>query len=103
MAIKLDKLKRIQEAEPGDRVAFYLPNGNGKAISAEIYENYSDDGMFYVVTKNGAEFEVDYADVLWVKRFDGRWPRWVYNALKGIGIGDGGDDGEQQQRWQDEP
>lgn len=77
-----DKKKHyIDNLEVGTLVAFNLPNGKTK--SAKIARIASKVKKVKVQTDYGAEFIVPYDNIIWVKTGK-RWPRGVYNALKGI-------------------
>lgn len=81
------KRRYITNAAPGTIVAFRLPNG--KVKSAKIVEKFAGanepDGVdrLSVVTSYGRQFLIPYSSVIWVKSTD-RWPKGVYNQLKGI-------------------
>lgn len=80
-SISDDKLKYVSSADPGTLVAFKSPEG--KIISAKVVNRSMSRRKLKLVTAYGKEFVVDFDDVLWV-RTGSRWPRGVYNALKGI-------------------
>lgn len=73
--------KRVNRASVGTLVAFF--DILGKARTGKITE-HTDSGII-AVTEYGAKFLVTFDKVLWVK-FNHRWPRWVYNLLKGIKV-----------------
>lgn len=73
----------IDEAEVGMLVAFRTDKG--KVKSAKIIRKSSSEHKLLLETKYGAQFIVDYQDVIWVNT-TGRWPRWVFNLMKGIEI-----------------
>lgn len=74
-----NKAKYIGKAVVGTLIAFTLPTG--KALSGMVIQLC--DEAFEVETKNGRRFFVKHDNVMWVKT-NGRWPRQVYNALKGV-------------------
>lgn len=80
------KTSYIENAEVGTLVAFRL--SSGKVKSAKIIKKSSKKRMLKVETEYGAQFIVYYDDVIWV-RTGARWPRGVYNLLKGT-VGAGG-------------
>ena len=67
-------------------VAFKLPNG--KVKSAKIIKRSTPKRRFMVETKYGAQFVISFDDVIWVKTGT-RWPKHVYNLMKGIGDNNG--------------
>ena len=67
-------------------VAFKLPNG--KVKSAKIIKRSTPKRRFMVETKYGAQFIISFDDVVWVKTGT-RWPKHVYNLMKGIGNDNG--------------
>lgn len=74
------RLGYVNGAEVGAMVAFKLPTG--KVKSAMIVRKSTKRQILRVETKYGAEFDIPYSDVVWV-RSGKRWPRGVYNQLKG--------------------
>lgn len=75
------KLEYIENASPGTIIAFV--DENGKARSAAIVNRSSKNKLLKVETEFKREFIVPYENVLWVKN-GSRFPRGVYNMLKGI-------------------
>ena len=75
------KLKYVEEAPIGTLVAFKPEVG--KVKSAKIIKKSTKNRRLKVETAYGATFIVPYEDVIWV-RSGSRWPRGVYNLLKGI-------------------
>lgn len=75
------KLKYVEEAPIGTLVAFKPEVG--KVKSAKIIKKSTKNRRLKVETAYGATFVVPYEDVIWV-RSGSRWPRGVYNMLKGI-------------------
>ena len=67
-------------------VAFKLTNG--KVKSAKIVKRSTPKRRFLVETKYGAQFIISFDDVVWVKTGT-RWPKHVYNLMKGIGNNNG--------------
>lgn len=76
-----DKLKYISNVEPGTLVAF--KTSENKAISAKVVNRSTKNRKLKLVTAYGKEYVVSFDDVLWV-RTGSRWPRGVYEMLKGI-------------------
>ena len=62
-------------------VAFRLPTGKVKA--AKLMKRSTKKRLLKLETEYGAEFIVPFEDVIWVKT-GRRWPRGIYNLLKGI-------------------
>lgn len=79
--IKSAEVERVQNAPIGTLVAFKSDKGTVK--SAKIVRRSTKDQTLKVTTKYGVSHLVKYSDVVWV-RTGTRWPRWVYNLLKGI-------------------
>lgn len=75
------KMKYIEEAPIGTLVAFKLPNS--KVKSAKIVNRSTKSRKLKLETSYGKQFVIPYTDVIWVKSTD-KWPRGVYNQLKGI-------------------
>lgn len=75
------KMDYIEKVEMGVLVAFRLPTG--KVKSGKLEKRSSKRRVVKLVTEYGAEFVVPYDDVIWVKT-GRRWPRGVFNLLKGI-------------------
>ena len=75
-----NKVKYVENAEIGTIVAFKLPDGRVK--SAKIERRSTSHRKLKLVTQYGAEFVVPYEDIIWV-RTTKRWPKGVYNLLKG--------------------
>lgn len=75
-----NKVKYVENAEIGTIVAFKLPDGRVK--SAKIEWRSTSRRKLKLVTQYGAEFVVPYEDIIWV-RTTKRWPKGVYNLLKG--------------------
>ena len=71
----------IEDAKVGVLVAF--KTSDGKVKSAMIKKRSTKNRKFKVETKYGAEFIISFDDVLWV-RTNKRWPKGVYQLLKGI-------------------
>ena len=77
-----NKAKYVENAEMGTIVAFKLPGM--KVKSAKLIRRSTKNMKFKVETAYGTEFIISYDDVIWVKT-NKRWPKGVYNLLKGIG------------------
>lgn len=75
------KMRYVEEIEVGALVAFKVPGG--KVKSAKVLRRSSKNRKLKVETDYGAAYVIAYEDVLWV-RTGKRWPRWIYNLLKGI-------------------
>lgn len=70
----------VAEAPIGSIVAFVTEDGKYK--SAKIINRSSKRSVLKLRTSYGKEFQVPYQSVLWVKSGE-RWPRGIYNLLKG--------------------
>lgn len=75
------KMDYIEKVEIGVIVAFRLPTGKVKA--AKLMKRSTKKRLLKLETEYGAEFIVPFEDVIWVKT-GRRWPRGIYNLLKGI-------------------
>lgn len=75
------KMSYVEEATVGTIIAFNLPNGKTK--SAKIVKKSTKNRRFMVETDYGAQYVVNYEDVVWV-RTGKKWPRGVYRLLKGL-------------------
>lgn len=75
-----DKNDRIQNAPIGTIVAFKAPGG--RIRSAKIKLRSTANRRLLVCTEYDAEYNISYDDVIWVKSGK-RWPKGVYNLLKG--------------------
>lgn len=78
---KKPKLEYIENAKLGTIIAFV--DENGKARTAAIIDRSTEEKLLNVETEFHREFVVPYDNVLWVKNGT-RFPRGVYNMLKGI-------------------
>jgi len=76
----------IESAQIGTIVAYRTENG--KVKSAKIINRSTSKRRFKVETKYGAQSVISFDDVVWVKTGT-RWPKGVYNLMKGIGEEDG--------------
>ena len=88
----LDKKKHIDEAEVGTLIAFY--DEKGKPRTAALVNRSSSREVVKVVTEFEREFIVPYANVIWVRKGP-RWPRAVYEILKGYSKNAGTKDAEK--------
>ena len=88
----LDKKKHIEEAEVGTLIAFY--DEKRKPRTAALVNRSSSREVVKVVTEFEREFIVPYANVLWVRKGP-RWPRAVYEILKGYSKNAGTKDAEE--------
>ena len=72
--------KYVEDVKVGTLVAFKTaPN---KAKSAMVVKRSTKNRKLKVQTKYGKEFIISFDDVIWVHT-NKRWPRGVYNMLKG--------------------
>lgn len=78
------KMQYIESAQVGTLVAFRLPDGRVK--SAKIIKRSTSNRRFCVETSYGSQSIISFDDVVWV-RTGKRWPRGVFNLLKG-GVSD---------------
>ena len=74
------KMSYIENIDIGAIVAFRL--SNGKVKSAKVTRKSTKNRKLKLETDYGAEYIVPYESVIWV-RTGKRWPRGVYNLLKG--------------------
>lgn len=74
------KTEYVKTAEKGTIMAFRLPNG--KVKSAKMIERSLKREKLKMETAYGRQFVISFSDVIWVKTGD-RWPRGVFNLLKG--------------------
>lgn len=74
------KMHYIENIEIGTIVAFKL--SNGKVKSAKVVKKSTKNRKLKLETDYGAEYIVPYDSVVWV-RTGKRWPKGVYNLLKG--------------------
>ena len=74
----------IDSCPIGTLVAFRIAE---KVKSAKIIKRNRKNKRLKVQTSYGKDFFIDYSDVVWVK-LNNRWPRGVYNLLKGITDGE---------------
>lgn len=79
--INPEKEYYLMNAQVGTLVAFKL--SNGKVKSAKITKRSTSKRRFMLETNYGAEYIVPFEDVIWV-RTSKKWPRGVYQLLKGI-------------------
>lgn len=87
------KLSYIDGAKIGTLVAF--KTDNGKVKSAMIVKRSTKNRKFKLETKYGASFIVPFDDILWVKTSK-RWPKGVYQLLKGIDESEVTEDGREE-------
>lgn len=78
----------VDSVTVGSIVAYYC--SPGKARSAKVVKKSISSKKLLVETKYGMREIVDFKSVLWVNTND-KWPRWVFNLLKGV------PDGEEQE------
>lgn len=84
------KMSYVEGIEIGTIVAFRL--SNGKVKSAKVVKKSTKNRKLKLETDYGAEYIVSYDDIVWV-RTGKRWPRGVYNLLKGLV-----DDGKEKEQ-----
>lgn len=75
------KMNYIENVSIGTLLAFRL--SNGKVKSAKVIRKSTKNRKLKVETNYGAEYIISYDDVIWV-RTGKRWPKGVYNLLKGL-------------------
>ena len=78
--IMKDRSHLIEQAEVGTLIAFY--DEKGKPRTAALVNRSSKNKVVKLVTEFEREFIVPYDNVIWIKKGN-RWPRGVYNLLKG--------------------
>ena len=88
-----NKLSYIEGAKVGTLVAF--KTDNDKIKSAMIVKRSTKNRKFKLETKYGASFIVPFDDVIWV-RTNKRWPKGVYQLLKGIDESEVTEDGREE-------
>lgn len=71
----------IENVKIGTLVAFN--SSTGKVKSAKVTKRSTKNRKLKVETKYGAEFVISFDDVIWV-RTNKRWPKGVYQLLKGV-------------------
>ena len=76
------KLSYIETIQIGTLVAFREPETN-KLNTAKVTNKSVKNKKLKVETQYGAEFVISYDSVVWVKTGT-RWPKGIYNELKGI-------------------
>ena len=74
------KMHYIENIEIGTIVAFKL--SSGKVKSAKVVKKSTKNRKLKLETDYGAEYIVPYENIVWV-RTGKRWPKGVYNLLKG--------------------
>lgn len=80
------RMPYVENAPIDTIVAFKLPTG--KVKSAKIINKSTKNRKLKVETAYGAQFVITYDSVIWVKTGT-RWPKGVYNLLKGNHNGSG--------------
>lgn len=78
--IMKDRSDLIEKAEVGTLIAFY--DEKGKPRTAALVNRSSKKKVVKLVTEFEREFIIPYDNVIWIKKGN-RWPRGVYNLLKG--------------------
>lgn len=81
-AENMNKKTYINNMSVGTLVAFKT---NGKVKSAKIIKKSTKNELALVETKVGKQYRINYDEIVWVKTGK-RWPRGVYNLLKGIEV-----------------
>lgn len=79
------KMKRIERVGIGVIVAFKTEDG--KCKSAQIINKSVKSRKLKLETAYGKQYVISYDDVIWV-RTGARWPKGVYELLKGIKNGE---------------
>jgi len=74
----------IESVQVGMLVAFKDDTLNKGINTAKVLRKSSKNHRLKVETQYGKEYIISYDDVLWV-RTNNRWPKWIYNMLKGVG------------------
>ena len=77
-----DKSSYVETVQLGTLVAFREPETD-KLNTAKVVAKNSKNRMLKLITQYDAEFIVSYDSIVWVKT-GARWPRGIYNELKGI-------------------
>lgn len=80
------KMRRIENIGVGTIVAFETEDG--KVKSAKVINKSTKNKKLKAETSYGKIYIVPFDKVIWVKT-GARWPRGVYNLLKGIGTTNG--------------
>lgn len=75
------KDKRILDAPIGTLVAFREPETN-KLNTAKLTNRNKTKKLIKCETQYGKEFTISFDDILWTKT-GSRWPRGIYDELKG--------------------
>ena len=81
--VKMDikgKMEYVNNVSIGTLVAFNAPDN--RVRSAKVIKKSTKKRKLMVETEYGASFIISFDDVRWVKT-GSRWPRGVYNMLKG--------------------
>lgn len=81
--VKMDikgKMEYVNNVSIGTLVAFNALDG--RVRSAKVMKKSTRKRKLMVETEYGASFIISFDDVIWVKT-GSRWPRGVYNMLKG--------------------
>lgn len=79
--VNVNCMEYVDQCEVGMIVAFRDDNFNVK--SAKVVKKSTSEKKLLLQTAYGRQFLINFSDVVWVKT-TGRWPRWVFNLLKGI-------------------
>ena len=75
------KDKRILSAPIGTLIAFHEPE-TGKLNTAKLTNRNKTKKLIKCETQYGKEFLISFSDVVWTKT-GSRWPKSIYNELKG--------------------
>ena len=75
------KDKRILSAPIGTLIAFHEPE-TGKLNTAKLTNRNNTKKLIKCETQYGKEFLISFSDVVWTKA-GSRWPKGIYNELKG--------------------
>lgn len=77
----LEKQVHIETAQVGQIFAFR--EESGKLNTAALVNRSSKKRIVKLITQYDKEFLIPYENVVWVKVPRGRWPKFVYEELKG--------------------
>lgn len=75
-----NRMRYVENVEIGTIVAFTKPDGG--VDSAKVINRSTSKRKLKVQTYYGIEYVIAFEDVIWVKT-GSRWPKGVYNLLKG--------------------
>ena len=79
---KKGRVEYIKDVQEGVMIAFM--DNYGKARTAKVGKNIKEDEIIIATTEFGRTFKIPYKNVLWVRKENNpRWPRPIYEMLKG--------------------